>query len=56
MKYHRNSATSGCRRTAAGSADLLPEITSETQTRDKLETSGAFVLGLAILLTASQLA
>jgi len=37
-------------------ADLLPEITSETRTRDKLETSGAFVLGLAILLTATQLA
>jgi zinc and cadmium transporter len=37
-------------------ADLLPEITSESRTRDKLETSGAFVLGLAILLTATQLA
>jgi len=37
-------------------ADLLPEITSETRTRDKLETSGAFVIGLGILLTATQLA
>ena len=37
-------------------ADLLPELTSATRTRDKLETSGAFVLGLAILLTATQLA
>lgn len=37
-------------------ADLLPEITSETRTRDKLETSATFVLGLAVLLTATQLA
>jgi len=37
-------------------ADLLPEITSETRTRDKLETTGAFVIGLGILLTATQLA
>lgn len=37
-------------------ADLLPEITSETRTGDKLETSGAFVLGLVILLVATQLA
>jgi zinc and cadmium transporter len=37
-------------------ADLLPEITAETHTRDKLETSGAFVVGLAILLAATQLA
>ena len=37
-------------------ADLLPEITSETRTRDKLETSATFMLGLAVLLTATQLA
>jgi zinc and cadmium transporter len=37
-------------------ADLLPEITSEERTRDKLETSTAFVFGLAILLAAAQLA
>jgi zinc and cadmium transporter len=37
-------------------ADLLPEITSEERTRDKLETSAAFVVGLAILLTATRLA
>lgn len=37
-------------------ADLLPEITSETRTRDKLETSTAFALGLVILLAATQLA
>ncbi|MCB0969003.1 MAG: ZIP family metal transporter [Ilumatobacter sp.] len=37
-------------------ADLLPEITAETRTRDKLETSGAFMIGLAILLTATRLA
>ena len=37
-------------------ADLLPEITSETRTRDKLETSASFMLGLSILLTATQLA
>ncbi len=37
-------------------ADLLPEITSEERTRDKLETTGAFVAGLVILLAATQLA
>jgi zinc and cadmium transporter len=37
-------------------ADLLPEITSEERTRDKLETSAAFVAGLAILLAVTQLA
>lgn len=37
-------------------ADLLPEITAETRTRDKVETSGAFMIGLAILLTATRLA
>lgn len=36
-------------------ADLLPEITSETRTRDKLETSAAFVIGLGILLAVTQL-
>lgn len=29
---------------------------AETRTRDKLETSGAFMMGLAILLTATRLA
>ena len=37
-------------------ADLLPETTAETRAKDKLETSGAFVTGLAILLVATQLA
>jgi zinc and cadmium transporter len=37
-------------------ADLLPEITAESRTRDKLETSAAFTAGLAILLAATQLA
>ena len=37
-------------------ADLLPEITSETRTRDKLETSAAFATGLSILLVATQIA
>ena len=37
-------------------ADLLPEITSEERTRDKVETTAAFVAGLAILLAATQLA
>jgi zinc and cadmium transporter len=36
-------------------ADLLPEITSEEHTRDKLETSAAFVVGLAILLAVTRL-
>jgi hypothetical protein len=35
-------------------ADLLPEITPETRTRDELETSAAFMLGLAVLLSATQ--
>jgi zinc and cadmium transporter len=30
-------------------ADLLPEITAEERTRDKIETSAAFVLGLLML-------
>lgn len=38
------------------SADLLPEITSEERTRDKIETSAAFVVGLTILLAATRLA
>ncbi len=38
------------------SADLLPEITAETRTRDKLETSAAFIMGLALLLVATRLA
>lgn len=37
-------------------ADLLPEITTEERTRDKLETSAAFVVGLVILLAATRLA
>lgn len=36
-------------------ADLLPEITSEEHTRDKLETSAAFVVGLAVLLAVTRL-
>ena len=36
-------------------ADLLPEITSEERTSDKLETSAAFVIGLAVLLAATRL-
>jgi zinc and cadmium transporter len=38
-----------------GAADLLPEITAEERTRDKIETSVTFVLGLSILLTATSL-
>ncbi len=37
-------------------ADLLPEIASEESTVDKLETSAAFVAGLALLLAATQIA
>lgn len=37
-------------------ADLLPEITSESKTRDKVETSAAFVVGLAVLLVATLIA
>ncbi|HSL74707.1 MAG TPA: ZIP family metal transporter [Ilumatobacteraceae bacterium] len=37
-------------------ADLLPEITSEERTRDKVETTAAFLAGLVILLTATGLA
>lgn len=36
-------------------ADLLPEITRETRTRAKLETSIAFVAGLGLLLAATQI-
>ena len=36
-------------------ADLLPEITTESGTRDLVETSAAFTAGLAILLAATQL-
>jgi zinc and cadmium transporter len=39
-----------------GAADLLPEITSTSATRDKFETGGALVIGLGILLAATQLA
>jgi zinc and cadmium transporter len=35
-------------------ADLLPEITSEPRTRDKLETTVAFLVGLGALLTVAQ--
>ncbi len=34
-----------------GAADLIPEIVRETRTRDKLETSAAFLMGLIILLS-----
>jgi len=37
-------------------ADLLPEIAAEEHTRDKIETTAAFVAGLAILLAATRLA
>jgi zinc and cadmium transporter len=37
-------------------ADLLPEISSEERTRDKLETTAAFLAGLIVLLAATQLA
>jgi zinc and cadmium transporter len=37
-------------------ADLLPEVTSEERTRDKLETSAAFVVGLAMLLASTLIA
>jgi zinc and cadmium transporter len=37
-------------------ADLLPEITSEETTRDKLETTAAIAVGLTILLLATRLA
>ncbi len=36
-------------------ADLLPELTSETRTRDKVETTTALVTGLLILLAATRL-
>ena len=35
-------------------ADLIPEIARETRTRDKLETSAAFLTGLVILLAIAQ--
>jgi hypothetical protein len=35
--------------------DLLPEITAQERTRDKLETSAAFVAGLEALLAATRL-
>jgi zinc and cadmium transporter len=35
-------------------ADLLPEITAESRTRDKLETTAAFLVGLGILFTVAQ--
>lgn len=38
-----------------GAADLLPEISSQTRTRDKVETTAAFVAGLVVLLTATRL-
>ena len=37
-------------------ADLLPEIKVEERMRDKLETSAAFVTGLAILLLVTRFA
>ncbi|MCB1011580.1 MAG: ZIP family metal transporter [Microthrixaceae bacterium] len=36
-------------------ADLLPEITSQARTRDKIETTAALLSGLAILLLATRL-
>ena len=37
------------------SADLLPELASQTHTRDKLATTAAFVCGLGLLLAATRL-
>jgi zinc and cadmium transporter len=34
-------------------ADLVPELASESSTRSKVETTLAFVAGLAILLAAT---
>jgi zinc and cadmium transporter len=36
-------------------ADLLPEIARETRTRDKLETTLAFIAGLGLLLAVTQI-
>lgn len=36
-------------------ADLLPEVTTQTRTRDKLETTVAFICGLALLLVATRI-
>ena len=36
-------------------ADLLPLLASQPRTRDKLETTAAFVCGLGLLLAATQL-
>ncbi len=36
-------------------ADLLPELASQTRTRDKVETTAAFALGLAVLLAATRI-
>lgn len=37
-------------------ADLIPEMASETRRRDKVETTGMFLLGLAVLLGVAQAA
>jgi zinc and cadmium transporter len=36
-------------------ADLLPELAAQTRTRDKVETTAAFVCGLGLLLAATRL-
>jgi zinc and cadmium transporter len=36
-------------------ADLLPELASQTRTRDKIETTAAFACGLGLLLAATRL-
>lgn len=36
-------------------ADLPSEITTQERTRDNLETTAAFVVGLAVLLAATRL-
>jgi zinc and cadmium transporter len=36
-------------------ADLLPELASQTRTRDKVETTAAFACGLGLLLVATRL-
>ena len=39
-----------------GAADLLPEVSSQTSTADKIESSAAFLVGLLLLLAVVQVA
>ncbi|MBK9179469.1 MAG: ZIP family metal transporter [Acidimicrobiales bacterium] len=41
--------------TYIAAADLLPELASQTRTRDKVETTAAFVVGLGLLLAATRI-